>query len=106
MMMVEARPVTVMQPAIMPAIAHATATAMQFFAPAENESIAANRATFSVSASTVPNFSPSARSCQLVNRKLMNPMTNAPIMEMAALAAMVRTPDDTSHTKSTSGRIR
>ena len=37
---IEARPVTVMQPAMIPAIAHATATVIAPFAPASSESTA------------------------------------------------------------------
>ena len=63
-------------------------------------------AIFTVSRSTSPNVSPSARSCQLLSRKWMKPMRNAQPMDMAAAEAMVRVPEDTSHTKSTSGMMR
>ena len=49
LMMVPARPVTVMQPAMRPAIAQATATDTQLFAPAMSASYVVRRATFVVS---------------------------------------------------------
>ena len=106
LMMVEASPVTVMQPAIMPAMAHATATGMTFLVPAANASTVVNRAILPVCASTAKKPSPSARSRQLFIRKLTKPMRKAPKMEMAALTAMVRVPEATNHTSSTSGRMR
>ena len=106
LMMVEARPVTVMQPAMTPAIAQATATGMVLLAPAANASATVSSAILTVSASTEPNVAPSSRSLQLVLRKLMKPTTNAAAIEMAAEAAIVRTPADTIHTRSTSGMIR
>ena len=46
------------------------------------------------------------RSRRLVNRKLMKPITNAPTIEIVAETAIVRVPEATSQTSSTSGRIR
>ena len=89
LMSMEARPVTVMQPAIMPASAHATATAMELRAPAAKASAAVHRAVLQVSSKTLPNVSSSVRSSQLVSRKWMKPITNATKIEMAADTAMV-----------------
>ena len=71
LMSVEARPVMVMQPAIMPAIAQATATEMEFFAPAAKASQQVHSAVLVDSKSTLAKLWPSARLSQLVWMKWM-----------------------------------
>ena len=107
-MRMEARPVTVMQPAMIPAIAQATATVMAPFAPASRESkteFAESPAAPSAALLTVRNV----RVCALCRRsikKLTRPTAMAARMEYAAECDMVFAPEDTSQTSRISGRIR
>ena len=103
---IEARPVTVMQPAIRPAMAQATATETALLAPACRASKAVASENLVVSTTTLMTLLPASRSRSEVSKKLMKPMMKAPIIEMAAEVAMVRAPVATSHTSSTSGSTR
>ena len=104
----EARPVTVMQPAMIPAIAQATATVMAPFAPASRES----KTDFAESPAALNAALPTVRSvCVCVSRrrsvkKLISPTAMAARMEYAAECDIVFAPEDTSQTNSTSGKIR
>ena len=82
----EARPVAVMQPAMMPAMEHATATVMVPLPPAS-------------SASNI--FLNEMRSSPL-----RSPTTTQAIMETDAANCIVRAPLTTSHTRIISGRSR
>ncbi len=86
LMRIEARPVTVMQPAIMPAIAQATATVMAPFAPASN----ASKIFLKVRRSSL----------------FKKPTMTAARMDTAAENCMVFAPEETSQTSRTSGASR
>ena len=93
---------TVMQPAIMPAMAQATATVMAPLAPAARASMAERMVDFTVD--KIAFFTPIVR--MFSNSLWTKPMTKAAKMDRAAEKAMVFAPEDTSQTSRIKGRIR
>ena len=106
LMRIEARPVTVMQPAMIPAIAHATATVMAPFAPASSESTDGLAAVSQRAAHGTDRRLRALSSPASGRKKLTRPTAMAARMEYAAECDIVFAPEETSQTSRISGRIR
>ena len=82
----EARPVTVMQPAMMPAMAQATATVTAPLAPASRASMPENKVCLPEAATAEPKSmaGSSPRPCTRMSTKLMKPTMTEARMDTAA----------------------